>query len=230
MARVTLWGFYQYDKTHFDDIVLPDTINKDNLVSDIMRNSGDLYPYHQVPEYLKRNITFWFARRLFDFERMYEALRVQYSPIENYDRIEDIQREYKDSGTDTEALTLGSSTTSKHTGTDTDTMQGGGSTEKGVSAYNEDGYTNREKDTETQNSTNTNQYDSTVTNTGSGSDMTKTDYGKQRTETENTRIHGNIGVTTSQQMIESEMSLRAKYDIYKIISREFEREFLVQIY
>ena len=266
MARLTLWGIYQYDKTLFDNIVLPEGIDKDNLVADIMRNSGDLYPYHQVPEYLKSNINFWFARRLFDFERMYEALRVEYSPIENYDRIEDIKREYKDSGTDTETLTLGSSTTSKHTGTDeetttlgssttsnqtgtdTESMQGGGSTEKGVSAYNEDGYTNREKDTETQNSTNTKQYDSTVTNTGSGtdtqkktfdssvtntgsgSDMTKNDYAKQRTETENTRIHGNIGVTTSQQMIESEMSLRAKYDIYKIISREFEREFLVQIY
>ena len=195
-----------------------------------MRNSGDLYPYHQVPEYLKRNITFWFSRRLFDFDRMYKSLRTEYSPIENYDRIEDIKREYKDSGTDTETLTLGSSTTSSHTGTDTDSTQGSGSNEKGVSAYNEDGYTNRERDTETHNSNNTQTYNSTVTNTESGSDKTQTDYGKQRTETENTRIHGNIGVTTSQQMIESEMSLRAKYDIYKIISREFEREFLVQIY
>ena len=230
MARLTLWGIYQYDKTLFDNIVLPEGIDKDNLISDIMRNSGDLYPYHQVPEYLKRNITFWFSRRLFDFDRMYKSLRAEYSPIENYDRIEDIKREYKDSGTDTETLTLGSSTTSSHTGTDTDTTQGGGSNEKGVSAYNEDGYTNREKDTETHNSNNTQTYNSTVTNTGSGSDKTQTDYGKQRTETETTRIHGNIGVTTSQQMIESEMELRAKYDIYKIISREFEREFLVQIY
>lgn len=230
MARLTLWGIYQYDKTLFDNIVLPDGMDKDNLVSDIMRNSGDLYPYHQVPEYLKRNITFWFSRRLFDFDRMYKSLRTEYSPIENYDRIEDIKREYKDSGTDTEILTLGSSTTSSHTGTDTDSTQGGGSNEKGVSAYNEDGYTNRERDTETHNSNNTQTYNSTVTNTESGSDKTQTDYGKQRTETENTRIHGNIGVTTSQQMIESEMSLRAKYDIYKIISREFEREFLVQIY
>ena len=230
MARLTLWGIYQYDKTLFDNIVLPEGIDKDNLVSDIMRNSGDLYPYHRVPEYLKKNITFWFSRRLFDFDRMYESLRMEYSPIENYDRIEDIKREYKDSGTDTETLTLGSSTTSSHTGTDTDSTQGGGSNEKGVSAYNEDGYTNREKDTETHNSNNTQTYNSTVTNTGSGNDNTQTDYRKQRTETENTRIHGNIGVTTSQQMIESEMSLRAKYDIYKIISREFEREFLVQIY
>ena len=230
MVRLTLWGIYQYDKTLFDDIALPDGIDKDNLVSDIMRNSGDLYPYHQVPEYLKRNMNFWFARRLFDFSRMYEALRIEYSPIENYDRKENITRDYENSGIDKASTTLGSSTTSSHTGTDTDSTQGGGSNEKGVSAYNEDGYTNREKDTETHNSSNTQTYNSTVTNTGSGTDTTQTEYGLKRKEVEDVRVHGNIGVTTSQQMIESEMALRAKYDIYKIISREFEREFLVQIY
>lgn len=214
MARVTLWGFYQYDNTLFDDIVLPDGIDKDNLVSDIMRNSGDLYPYHQVPEYLKLNINYWFARRLFDFDRMYQALRAVYSPIENYDRKENITRDYENSGADKASTTLGSSTTSINVGSNDN--------ENKVSAYNESDYTNREKDTQS--------FNSTVTNTGSGTDTTQTEYGLKRKEVEDIRVHGNIGVTTSQQMIESEMSLRAKYDIYKIISREFEREFLVQIY
>ena len=44
MPRITLWGMYQYDKTLFDDIVLPDGMDKENLVAEIMRNSGDLYP------------------------------------------------------------------------------------------------------------------------------------------------------------------------------------------
>ena len=214
MARITLWGFYQYDKTLFDNIVLPEGIDKDNLVSDIMRNSGDLYPYHQVPEYLKKNITFWFSRRLFDFERMYEALRVEYSPIENYDRKENTTRNYENSGTDKESTTLGSTTTSTNIGSNDN--------ENKVSAYNESDYSNREKDIQS--------YNSTLTNTGSGTDTTQTEYGLKRKEVEDIRVHGNIGVTTSQQMIESEMELRAKYDIYKIISREFEREFLVQVY
>ena len=214
MPRITLWGFYQYDKTLFDDIVLPDGIDKDNLVSEIMRNSGDLYPYHQVLEYLKRNINYWFARRLFDFRRMYEALRTEYSPIENYDRKENISRDYENSGIDKASTTLGSTTTSTNIGSNDN--------ENKVSAYNESDYTNREKDIQS--------YNSTVTNTGSGTDTTKTEYGLKRKEFEDIRVHGNIGVTTSQQMIESEMSLRAKYDIYKIISRDFEREFLVQIY
>ena len=214
MARITLWGFYQYDSTLFYGVVLPDGIDKDNLVANIMRNSGDLYPYHQVPEYLKRNITFWFSRRLFDFERMYEALRVEYSPIENYDRKENTTRNYENSGTDKESTTLGSTTTSTNIGSNDN--------ENKVSAYNENAYTNREKDTQS--------YNSTLTNTGSGTDVKQTEYGLKRKEVEDIRVHGNIGVTTSQQMIESEMELRAKYDIYKIISREFEREFLVQVY
>ena len=214
MARITLWGFYQYDSTLFEGVVLPDGIDKDNLVANIVRNSGDLYPYHQVPEYLKRNITFWFSRRLFDFERMYEALRVEYSPIENYDRKENTTRNYENSGTDKESTTLGSTTTSTNIGSNDN--------ENKVSAYNENDYTNREKDTQS--------YNSTLTNTGSGTDVKQTEYGLKRKEVEDIRVHGNIGVTTSQQMIESEMELRAKYDIYKIISREFEREFLVQVY
>ena len=214
MPRITLWGFYQYDNTLFDNIVLPDGIEKENLVAEIMKNSGDLYPYHQVPEYLKRNINYWFARRLFDFGRIYEALRMEYSPIENYDRKENISRDYENSGIDKASTTLGSTTTSTNIGTNDN--------ENKVSAYNESDYTNREKDTQS--------YSSTVTNTGSGTDTTQTEYGLKRKEVEDIRVHGNIGVTTSQQMIDSEMSLRAKYDIYKIISKEFEREFLVQIY
>ena len=42
MARLTLWGIYQYDKTLFDNIVLPDGIDKDNLVSDIMKQRRPL--------------------------------------------------------------------------------------------------------------------------------------------------------------------------------------------
>lgn len=214
MARISLYGFYQYDNTLFDGVVLPSGMDRDILIADIMRNSGDLYTYYQVPEQLKRNITFWFSRRLFDFERMFQALRAEYSPIENYDRIESVKREHKNSGQDKEVITLGSKSTLTHSGNDIAETQ--------VSAYNESEYTNRDK--ETQN------YNTTTETQGSGNDTTTTDYGMTRNESEEARVHGNIGVTTTQQMINEEMKLRAQYDIYRIIAMEFEREFLVQIY
>lgn len=52
---------------------------------------------------------------------------------------------------------------------------------------------------------------------------------QQGTTTHTGRVHGNIGVTTAQKMIEEELSLR-RYDIYNVITELFETEFLSQIY
>lgn len=214
MPRITLYGFYNYDPSLFDNITLPTGIDKDILLSYIMRNSGDLYPYHQVPEILKRDITFWFASRLFEFTRILKSLRADYSPIENYNRTESIVRDYSNSGQDEETVTLGSTSTTSNTGNDSD--------ETMVSAYNEDSYTNRDKKTT--------YYNSGTETKGSGSDSNVTKYGMKRNEKENINAHGNIGVTSNQSMIRQELDIRMEFDIYKIISMEFEREFLVQVY
>lgn len=47
---------------------------------------------------------------------------------------------------------------------------------------------------------------------------------------ENTHTQGNIGVTTTQQMIEQELNIRPKLDIYNFIIEEFKSEFCIMIY
>lgn len=84
--RVTIYGFYQYDSTLFEDVALPSGLDKDLLIRTIMRKSGDLYSYYQQPVELKQNITDWFAAMYENFKRMYEALNVEYDPIHNFYR------------------------------------------------------------------------------------------------------------------------------------------------
>lgn len=213
-CRITLNGFYQYDPTLFDGVILPNGFDREEIISNIMRNCGDLYPYHQMPDMLKHNITGWFARRSYDFEKMYDTLHADYSPVSNYDRTEVTTRTSSNSGSDTETMTLGKTSTAKYTGSDTTEMQ--------VSAYNTEDYANRER--ETQN------HGTTTTTTDSGSDSKVTSYGLSRSEREELRVYGNIGITTTQAMIEAEMELRSKYDLYNIITKMFEREFIVQVY
>ena len=43
-------------------------------------------------------------------------------------------------------------------------------------------------------------------------------------------IHGNIGVTMAQQMIDAELALRTKYDIAHIIIKEFKQRFCLMVY
>ena len=126
--RITLWGFLNYDPTLFDDVVLPEDISKDDVINEIIRRSGDLFPYHQALPYLKTNITHWFNRNYLQFEKMIQALTAEYDPIENYNRIQKDTTTPKEkvteqhSGTDSNAHT--GTITDVHSGTDTDTASG----------------------------------------------------------------------------------------------------------
>lgn len=52
---------------------------------------------------------------------------------------------------------------------------------------------------------------------------------EEGTTTHTGHLHGNIGVTTNQQMINEELKLR-QYDLYNHIAQWFETEFLIQVY
>ena len=210
MPRLTLYGMYQYDNTLFDGITLPDGLDKEILIADIISTSGDLYPYYQVAPVLKTNISLWFKRRKFDFTQLYNALRADYSPIENYNRIETRKQSDEESGNDTN---------SRH-GSESTNENGTATSERGTSAFDKTSYANRDRTQDNSENKMVNNSNSTLI----------TNYGKRNDSTEEVYIHGNIGVTTNQEMIEAEIKLRTQFDIFRVITQEFEREFLVQVY
>ena len=243
MSRITLNGWLQYDPTIFDGVILPEDFDRDALLAEIMSRSGELYTYHQVPYVLKENIRLWFSRNFLNFDRMMAALMAEYNPIENYDRHEDWTRtpnltdEAKHTGSDTGTLSGDDTTTRSYNNyNESSTRTGDDIVERIVSAFDSGTYQPSEKTVETFGSIK----DSKDI---SGSYDDKTDYGKVDTTAYNStltdrhtgdekytsHVHGNIGVTTSQQMITSELELR-KFDIYEEIAGRFEHEFLVQVY
>lgn len=118
--------------------------------------------------------------------------------------------------------------------------------ETSVSSYDVESFQPRDKtvDTGTETDQRNRQLDHTETLEYGKTDTLK--HGKietlQHGHTENTdyghifdterwaRMHGNIGVTTTQEMISEEMELRLSYNMYYIITYAFEEEFLVQVY
>ena len=192
--RMTLYGMYQYDPTLFDGVVLPDGMNKTLMINQIIRQSGDLFPYYQVPPQVKTAITEWFTRRKDNFAKLWQGFTAEYNPIENYDRQED--------STETPNITH----TLSNSGQDASTN------EADVQGYNGTDYVPNSR-TKSSGTSSTN-----GTDTESG------------TRTYTSRIHGNIGVTTSAQMLEGELALRKSMDIYAIIAAEFETDNLIQVY
>lgn len=204
-AKVTLLGMNAYFQNAGNDLFeflsLPTGLNKKTLTDNILLQGGEFEVLYSDPMSLKTSIGIWSDREAATFQRWVDALAIEYAPLENYDRHED--------WTDT----LDSDGTSRTTGTnDTSTS---GSVQTDVSAYDSSGYQPKEKVTtsETIDNDTTENNTSTLDNTGRHTG----------------RVHGNIGVTTSQQMLESELDL-GYWNIYSRITDMFLEEFCIMIY
>lgn len=199
-----------WDDTLFDGMVLPEDIDDADtrklIVDDIILRHGDTPLFIPEPTVMKYYITSWSKRMLPIFTRMYAACTAEYNPIENYDRQEDRTETTEDTMGNTRTLNTSTATTGTNT------------TEDSVSAENVTTFSPDTKSVQTPNLT---EADSgTIGDSGSYDGSLTID----------SHIHGNIGVTTSQQMLESELTLVPKLDIIRIISDSWAAEFCLAVY
>lgn len=173
-ATMTVLGLYNYNDTLFNSMQLPDGVDPDNVVSNLLMELAELEVIYPSWITMQRAISDWSKSRVKSWERMLQALNSDYDPIENYDRREDW----------------------------TDNVEGNSGYKNKVAGFNS----------------------GEQTDSNSGTQQNKTG------STHSGRIHGNIGVTMAQQMIQSELDLRAVNDIVQIIVNEFKKRFCIMVY
>lgn len=220
MLKMTLWGINEYMDGKLLDFlpeVLPaNTFNADVLEELLYIECGDLYPYYQVPNYLKAQIKNFFIRNKDQFRRAWEALNSEYNPIENYDRIE----AWSDSHSESTSESM-SSSESVHASTSSSDSTSSSSTGD-VSAYNAN--TLQPQSASSGNAV-ANGHNSNDTN---GSSHSSRDRLNDALDTHRGRVHGNIGVTSSQQLINASLEL-ANYDIYLWVVMCFQKNIISAI-
>ena len=221
-----------------DGVVVPAGIDVNTLKSEIVLECGLLTPLYSEPQVMKAAIAQWFAARTWTFEHLLKIINAEYSPIENYDRNEHWEKEIDSWRDITEQLSGKDQRDFDSTLSNTDTtkrsVEGDLTTEQEVSPYNSSSYVDSQKSTVTDGQTIT-------TETTYGRKDTQNDditYGKKTTtdddldhnEAYTGRAHGNIGVTTNQQMIEQELDLLAKFNIYSWIAKQFCADLMLLLY
>lgn len=238
MQRLTMIGLYKFDSTLFDSLTLPDGYDKQTFIDSLLLEHGEKLVLYANPDFMKYSIGAWGRKWNLELKRIYEALTAEYDPIFNYDRFE----EY----TDTEAKT-GSGSDSKNTSGSNNTTSNGtsntttsnntnqsASNEHKVSAYNSDSYSPENRDDSsgtigssgTDNNTTTESEKVVTAGSENGSYTNKDD----RTLTHTAHIYGNIGVTTSAQMVTEVVKQRFEYNLYETATRLFANELLIGIY
>lgn len=230
---LTLYGFWTYDKSLFNNIEVDSRLNKNLLLTYIFEYAGSNEVRYSEPAILKMVIETFFKTKMANYSRMIDALLAEYSPIENYDRIEErtlnIEKTNNENNYGNNDYTDSRTTTSQSAESIVNSKDS--TNENTVSAYNSTNYQPSEKNTASEAG------NSTDNITASGSDdlshknnFSSTKKGNEtQGHTENLRAHGNIGVTTNQQMIREEIELR-KLNIYEIIALDFESYVTLTVY
>lgn len=218
-ATMSVMGLYEWDSTLFDLLSIPEGLNKDNVVNSLLAEVSDLEVLYPNPVVMKNLIGIWSASCQYKWQHLYNTMLLEYNPIDNYDRTETRSLTSQGSGTNT----TGGSDTITEGGSDT--ASGNATTLEKVAGFNSASPSLVDKGEQTGQHTGTTQYGKTI----------DTDYGKTGTDTfsrsdsETIRARGNIGVTTTQQMIESEREV-ADFNMYDIIINEFKQRFCLLVY
>lgn len=220
-ARLSIQGLYQWDNTIFDELQLPELVDRDSLINTILVDFSDIEVLYPNSDVMKNVIGIWSTARLPVWEKLESTLHFDYNPIENYDRNE----EWNDTNTRTNTINKNETRdlTSSNT-SDENTSNNSDITEQ-ITAYDSDELVTSGKTT-SENTGNTT-IDSTITDTGT--------VKNNDTENENTtnkrvgRAHGNIGVTTTQEMIEAERKC-VMFNMIDVIKKEFADKFLIMVW
>lgn len=133
-------GLYQWDQTIFDLMQIPEQLNRDTLIDNLLAETAELEVLYPNPVVFKNLLGVWSAKNLDVWNRLYATTQYDYNPIENYNRYET----GSDSGTGrtTHSGTDTTTETTTHGGTDRRTeaiTHGGSETENTTSDIEQGG-------------------------------------------------------------------------------------------
>lgn len=251
--KFSLWALYDADNDLFENLVLPDGIDNDeagNMVEDLMAETLDMDLIYTDANYMKWYIGVWSRKKLWEWQKIWDALQVAFSPIENYDRIEDTTdakditdtKNWADDHTRTLNLSDDHTTTNNlaHDTTETRNLQNSPTTTVSTAAYDSSSYQAKEQtavvgsDTGTVRNAGTDTGTQRNAGTNSGTERNAgTDTGTLRSAGTNTRtshIHGNIGVTKSTEMLKEYVDLYNNICFEDVFITDFIRQFIRMVY
>lgn len=194
----------------------------DNLKEYMIINYGGYnisQDYADSLSVIRTRLTYMYACKKYTLQGLYDSTQFEYNPIENYSMTE--KGKDANSGTDTTTDNIGATKTSQNTGSRADQSQYGKQTNTNthdVSPENAANFIAQSRDTY-DNGTHLDTYTQ-----GEQSNTVSTDATENQSKLEHGHVlehelkrSGNVGVTTSQQMLASERDI-VQFNIYKTVA------------
>lgn len=222
---MTMIGAYKYDPTIFDELILPDGIDRDTAINTMLIRCGEFELLYPDIDFLKDFIGLWSKKWYRTFGLWLTGTEATWNPIENYDRYED----FTDTGSSSKTTKGSHGETSSETVSSSNTLTGsnGGTVQNDVSAYDASTFQPSSKET-TSNTSSSGSTGSSTTSGTNGLTINDTETGSD-SNVHSGHIHGNIGVTQSSEMLKNWYDI-SSWNLYEHIADVFVAEVCIPIY
>ena len=250
---LSILGMYEHDTSIFKGFTVPEGVDRETCINNILLNCAELEIMYHDFDTMKLAITVWATSSRYKWTKLYETTKLVYNPIWNVDAdvsrtdngktLRDIERVKTGSEnetrnlTDQETVNLTDTRTLNLTDTETPNL----TDTRSVKGFNSNTWAEAEKNVKTGTDGITHTGTDTLARTGTdtvtrtGTDTVRRDdretieEGATNNNTYTERRTGNIGVTTTQKMIEEERNI-AEFSIINYICQSFKTRFCILIY
>lgn len=252
-ATMSIRGLWYYDKTIFDNLELPKDVDKDFLTNNLLIDLDELEVLYPDPRVMRETIGLWSHIQCPIWQKLIETTQYDYNPIHNYDRHEDYTDDYGESTNGTSNINRNGNNESSgkseaetndkgsYTRDQTDTPGVTETTSNYVTGYNSTLETLHDKSVTNRQGTNQLHISDTNSNNRDYNDSRSDKASYSDTEVgsnQGTKIssmahkaymYGNIGITTTQEMINQQREV-VKFNIYDYIIKDFKNRFCIMLY
>lgn len=237
-ANMSILGLYAIEPGIFASItgITPSfdhRVTKEEIINGILLDCAELEILYPDAGFMKQMIEIWWNRELPIFQKLFKTTYLEYNPIWNKDGTVTETRKLTGLTTNTTQTHNVATAEGEENGTSSQEQNGSTSStsENGTAAYNAETYTNRNKTTGNDTSSSAGVTNNTVSNSATNTADANGTSAEQHDNVEEyeRREFGNIGVTTTQQMIKEERE-SVQFNIIDYISNSFKKRFCLLVY
>ena len=198
--RLSILGMFEMNQDLFDGLVLPTQLDANDFISNLFFECAELEMVYTNPEWMQFMIGAWCNKNIHSWQRMADVL------YENYDPFINLKRDEMRTITETHDLALNV----------TRDLANGNTQTNNVNAWDDTSTSGVLRNSVTDSGTDTGTVDTTDTGT--------------ITTTDEFHMTGDSAITDAQDVAVKEIKLRADYNMYNIIIRDFQKRFCIMLY
>lgn len=236
-AVVDLIGMYNYDNTVLDLMMVPQELDRQTLIDNLLMESAEMELLYNNVGFLKQAIGSWSKKNIDIWNRLFETTQYEYNPIWNKDGhiIDTETRDLAGTNYHTDNLDRIDNLTDKNTRNfeDKETRDLDDTALNSVYGFNTSAEAPADKVHTDYNGTDTYNHTGTDTIDHTGTQDIDRTYDENTTDT-GTVTHeiteqGNIGVTSTQSLIKEQRDVVA-FNVMDVIIKDFIQRFCLGVY